>query len=103
MLRVAREHLLDEEKDHGPDHGAHEGTDAAHDYHHESLAGEDPEHDLGRGEAPEGREERAGEAREHGGDDEDHELEGPRVSSQAREAPLVLANGLEGMPEGRAH
>ena len=95
MLGVAREHLLDEDEDHRAEDRPDEGADAAHDHHHEPLAGEDPEHDLRRGEAPEGREQRPGEAGEHGGDDEDHQLEGAWIAPEAREAALVLADGLQ--------
>src|SRR6266404_2107833 len=44
----------------------------------------------------------SGEAGEHRGDHEDDQLERAWIAPEAREAPLVLANGLERPTERRA-
>src|SRR5215470_13927725 len=94
LLGVARHDLLDQQEHHRAKHGPDQCADPADDHHHQRLAREHPEHDLGRSEASERRKKGAGEAGEEGRNHEDDKFEPARVLAKHRKLPLVLADGL---------
>src|SRR5712691_504257 len=100
-LDDAGEIVLQEQEEDGGDDRADKRAGATDDDHDEHLSRQDPEEEVGRGEAGERRVEGAGQPTEEHGDDEDDELVRARVVTERLGLALVVTNGQQRRPDRR--
>src|SRR5258706_662031 len=102
-IRDAGQLMLEEEEEGAAQDRTDQRSGAADDHHDEHLSGHQPEEQLGRGEAREGRVERAGKRSEGVGQDDRSNLVRTGVVAERRRLRLVLADAGEHGAERRAY
>ena len=100
---VGREHLLHQQQGGGPDQAAPDRGDAAEDDHHHERAGLRPVQHVRADVALQVDAERAGDAAERAGDDEEHQLVAVGRKAERLGADVVVAQGEHGPAEARRH